>query len=64
MDIIDRDKIALAEAKCMNDLQTARQSKDTEYAHVLADDAITEFLRVIGYGHLVDAWDEVSKWYS
>lgn len=37
---------------------------DTEAAHGKADDLLCGFLRLNGHGDLVDAWEEVPKWYA
>lgn len=37
---------------------------DYESAHGKADDLLCEFLRLKGYGDLVDAWEDVPKWYA
>lgn len=60
---MNEDEIRRAEKTCLNVLQAARESDETDHAHVVADEAITEFLRVLGYGHLVDAYEEIDKWY-
>jgi hypothetical protein len=50
-----------------NALETLRQLKsaqDIEAAHGDADDTLCKFLRHLGYGDIVDAWEEVPKWYA
>ncbi len=48
---------------------TARMRKlvghpDWEVTHGEADDILCEVLRALGYTDLVDAFDEVGKWYA
>ena len=40
------------------------ESGDTEACHCIADDILCEFLRSLGYGDVVDEWDNVDKWYA
>ena len=40
------------------------KSDDYEMAHSVADDALCEALIALGYEDIVEAWDEVGKWYS
>lgn len=37
---------------------------DTEMNHVRADDVLCDLLRSLGYGDVVDAWEDISKWYA
>ena len=37
---------------------------DQELAHVYADDVLCSLLRSLGYNDIVDAYDEIGKWYS
>lgn len=37
---------------------------DPEAAHEQADEALTNFLDDLGYGHVVSLWDKVMKWYA
>lgn len=37
---------------------------DCERGHLMADDALREFLAAIGYRHVAEAFDAVEKWYS
>jgi hypothetical protein len=52
------------------DLQTANRMKelinsgDTEHAHSEADKILCEVLRELGYNDLIDAYEQVDKWYA
>jgi hypothetical protein len=37
---------------------------DPEAAHSQADMILCELLRSLGYGDVVDAWDDMEKWYA
>jgi len=37
---------------------------NTELAHLKADNIISDLLRELGYGEVVDIYDEVDKWYT
>ena len=39
-------------------------SGDVEIAHGEADGVLCDLLRALGYGDVVDAWDDVEKWYA
>jgi len=39
-------------------------SGDVEAAHGEADEVLCELLRALGYGDVVDAWEDVEKWYA
>ena len=35
-----------------------------KYAHINADDLLTEMLRLMGYTEIVDVYDNIKKWYD
>ena len=37
---------------------------DPEVAHGEADEILCRVMRYLGFGDLVDLWDEVAKWYA
>lgn len=37
---------------------------DTECAHSSGDEVLCTFLRELGYGAIVDAWEKLDKWYA
>lgn len=37
---------------------------DPEVAHGIADDVLCAFLRTLGYDDIVEAWEQVPKWYA
>lgn len=39
-------------------------SGDVESAHASADRILCELLIELGYGNVVEAWEEVPKWYA
>lgn len=41
-----------------------RGSGDPEMDHGDADDLLCEFLKSLGYGHLVEIYEKVEKWYA
>lgn len=40
------------------------ENDDYEEAHSRADDILCELLRDFGYNDLIDAYDQVGKWYA
>ena len=38
--------------------------KDTEMAHVHADDVLCDLLIVLGYDEVVSEWEKIPKWYA
>jgi len=45
-------------------LKVCQQNLDIEMAHSDADDLLCELLRELGCSDVVEAWDEVPKWYA
>lgn len=45
-------------------LKLEQQNRDREVAHAKADDVLCELLRSLGYGDVVDEFEEVGKWYA
>ena len=37
---------------------------DTEMAHIRADEVLCTLLRNMGYNDIVDAYDNIGKWYA
>lgn len=49
------------------ELETLRKlvdDKDTEVAHIKADDILCRILLDLGYDEIVEAYDAVDKWYA
>jgi hypothetical protein len=55
--MIDKDKFIIE----LNDLN---RKGDTEAAHQRADNILCEILIDLGYADIVEAYDNVQKWYS
>lgn len=54
-----------AEEKVLLILEKCQENTDPEAAHGMADGAIVEFVRELGYEAVADAWDAVvPKWYA
>lgn len=51
-------------ADATEEMEALIENDDTEVAHLKADDILCELLRDLGYNTLVDAYDEVAKWYA
>ena len=47
-----------------NKMQAIADKRDTEYAHIEADNLMCELLKGLGYGEGVDIIKEMDKWYS
>jgi polyhydroxyalkanoate synthesis regulator phasin len=45
-------------------MQQLEDNDDTEEAHIEADKLLCSFLRELGYDELVDAFEDIDKWYS
>ena len=45
-------------------LKEQQSNRDFEIAHGVADDVLCDLLRELGYGEVVDEYNEVGKWYS
>ena len=45
-------------------LRTLKDVSDLEVAHAQADDILCALLRRLGHTSIVEAWDEVGKWYA
>lgn len=37
---------------------------DTEMVHIVADEALCELLRGLGYNEIVDIFEKIDKWYA
>ena len=37
---------------------------DTEMTHILADEVLCELLKELGYDKVVEAFEDLPKWYS
>lgn len=45
-------------------LKVAQEESDTEYAHIVADDALCWFLNSLGYRDVVEEYEKIKKWYA
>ena len=54
----------MTEQEAIEKIEGLVKGDDPEQFHIEADEIIGKFLRSLGYGKLVDAWDEPEKWYS
>lgn len=45
-------------------LQMLQQSRDTEMAHIDADDVLCELLKSLGYEDVVSEYQNVNKWFA
>ena len=39
-------------------------NNNQEMTHIIADDAIIDFIRFLGFSEIADAWEKVPKWYA
>lgn len=56
--------IAELKAKTLEALQREVENEDNEIAHIAADRILAEFVEMLGFKEIADAYDEVGKWYS
>lgn len=47
----------------LKELQDANNF-DTECAHVMADNVLCKLLVSLGYSDVVEAWENINKWYA
>ena len=52
------------EAALLQQMRELTASRDTEVAHARADDLLCEYLRLLGKTEIVEAYDQVDKWYA
>ena len=52
------------EKEAIEILKRLQNETDIEMAHVEADDVLTDLLTSLGYQDVVDAYEEVPKWYA
>lgn len=45
-------------------MKQLQESGDIEVAHIEADDILCEVLLQLGYKELVDAFNDLAKWYA
>lgn len=45
-------------------LQLLQNDSDTEKVHAVADGILCELLRDLGYGEVVDAYEQLDMWYA
>lgn len=45
-------------------LKACQTNTNTEEAHRIADQVLCDLLIELGYGDVVDQWEEVYKWYA
>ena len=60
--IYDQKKMTPEEA--LEALKRLKDDPDTEAAHVAADGVLCALLCFLGQSDIVDAWDDVGKWYA
>jgi hypothetical protein len=46
------------------EMQNLQNSSDLESTHCIADDLLCDLLREIGYGEVVNAFENLEKWYA
>jgi predicted GNAT family N-acyltransferase len=56
----------MTEQEAIEKLEEIVNTKDTETAHIDADDLISDFIRANGFEKLADAYDEAASgfWYA
>jgi len=61
-----KESICTPEAldKYLAKLKEYAESDDPEESHYMADESLCELLRELGCGVVVDAYEEVEKWYA
>lgn len=50
--------------KALSELSEIAKSSDQEVTHVDADEVLCQLLVALGYQDVVNAWDEIPKWYA
>jgi hypothetical protein len=55
---------SLDKAGVMKILKEQEDNGDWEVAHIMADEAISAFLRHLGHEDVADAWEVIGKWYA
>ena len=53
-----------AKALCLQKLQQAFDTGDTEGGHCDADEALCDFLKALGHNDVVELYERLPKWYS
>jgi hypothetical protein len=48
----------------IRELQALQNESDTEKVHAVADGILCELLRNLGYGEVVDAYEQLDMWYA
>lgn len=48
----------------IEELKSLASYPDTEMVHSRADQILCEALEYLGYSNLVDAWENLDKWYA
>jgi hypothetical protein len=46
------------------EMRRISEHKDTEMAHIMADELMCKLLRELGYGDGVDIFENMNKWYE
>jgi|TARA_R110000803_G_scaffold110244_1_gene178632 hypothetical protein len=54
----------LTKEQVLQRLKECAADDDTEMAHVAADTALCEFLIALGHEDVVDAYNDVDKWFA
>jgi hypothetical protein len=48
----------------IKELRALQNDPDTEKVHAVADGILCELLRNLGYGEVVDAYEQLDMWYA
>ena len=48
----------------VKELRALQNDSDTEKVHAVADGILCELLRDLGYGEVVDAYEQLDMWYA
>ena len=50
--------------QAIKELEEWQSCGDYEIAHSRGDDILCKLLKTLGYEDVVEAWDEIPKWYA
>lgn len=50
--------------KCLRKLNRAKKLKETERAHIDADEALLELISSLGLEKVTELYDSIDRWYS
>ena len=48
----------------LNKMKSLQDNIDTEVAHAYADGILCDILNELGYSDIVEAWEQIDKWYA